>query len=226
MAATTLDRRVLSTNDAAWQLGISNQTLGNWLEGYTARNGRNHPPVLRETATGEASLTWGEYVEAFYLTAYRFHKRVPMQRLRPFVEAMRQAFQLPYPLAHLRPYVDESRQLLLKVQDELDLPDELWMVFHGKSQQLVLNPTLQMDFLSRVEFEADDAQRIFPFPNKRRLVIDPRVRSGTASIEGVPASMVAKAVESGDTIQAVAETFDLDLPDVELALSYALARAA
>lgn len=226
MALTTLDRRVLGASEAAWQLGISGQTLGNWLDGYTAKNGKVHPPVLRETPTGVPSLTWGEYVEAFYLTAYRFHKKVPLQRIRPFVEAMRQEFQVPYPLAHLRPYVDESRQLLLKVQKELDLPDDLWMVFEGKSQQLVLNPTLRTDFLSRVEFEADDAQRIFPIPDKRRLVIDPRVRSGTAAIEGVPATLVAKSVESGDSLQTVADTFDLDIPAIELALSYALARAA
>jgi hypothetical protein len=108
---------------------------------------------------------------------------------------MRQEFQVAYPLAHLRPYVDESRKLLLKVQESLDLPDELWMVFEGKSQQLILNPTLQTDFLSRVEFGADDVQRIFPVPNKRRLGHRSRVRSGTASIKGVPASMVAKGVE-------------------------------
>lgn len=227
MLDSKLERPVLSIRDAAWQMGIGAQTLGNWLEGYTARNGRRHPPVLRIEPTGQLFLTWGEYVEAFYLTAYRFDKKVPLQRIRPFIEAMRQEFQVRYPLAHMQPYVDESRQLLLKVQQSLDLPDELWMVFQGSSRQLVLNPTLQTEFLSRVVFNFETAQRILPIRGEERLTIDPGVRSGTASILGVPARLLMQSVEAGDTLEAVATSYDLEVSDVELAVAFArLPRAA
>lgn len=63
-----------------------------------------------------------------------------MQRIRPFVEELRREFGIPYPLAHFRPFVDTNRRLLLDIQDGTGLPESLWLVFHGRHGQLLLNP--------------------------------------------------------------------------------------
>src|SRR6266700_3009510 len=82
-AVQLLDRRVMTVREAARQLRIPETTLIHWIEGEQ-RGGTFYPPVLREEPTGQATVTWGEVVEARYLRAYRT-RNVPMQKLRPFI---------------------------------------------------------------------------------------------------------------------------------------------
>jgi hypothetical protein len=58
-----LDRRLMTSHEAARQLGIPATTLIRWLEGEQ-RRGTWYPPVLREDPTGQTDVTWGEVVEA------------------------------------------------------------------------------------------------------------------------------------------------------------------
>jgi hypothetical protein len=125
---TLLDRPVTTVPEAARVLQIPVSTLRAWLDG-AERRGRRSQPVLREVATGSNQVTWGEMVEAHYLRAYR--AAVSMQRLRPFLSQLRDEFGVPYPLAHFRPFVDASHDLVFRLQEESDLPDELWMVYRG-----------------------------------------------------------------------------------------------
>ena len=68
-AKTVLDREVYYQAEAARLLGINTATLGNWLDGY-----RNMPPILRgkpRPRSGNRLITWGEFIEAGHLAAYR-----------------------------------------------------------------------------------------------------------------------------------------------------------
>lgn len=224
MTITILDRPVTTVGEAARQLRIPPATLRYWLEG-AERRGRHYEPVLRDAPTGSTQVTWGEMVEARYLRAYR--TQVSMQRLRPFIEALRREFSVPYPLAHFRPYIDSTRRLVLRLQEEADVPDELWLVFEGADGQLRLNPAITQDFLARVEFDdtgadgAGAALRIYPQGRSSAVVIDPLVSSASATVAGVRTAILAERAEaSGETPEELAEEFGLTVPNVKAAIAF------
>lgn len=131
--------------------------MRHWLEGGEPQ-GFRYEPVLRAEPTGSNQVTWGEMVAARYLRAYR--ERVPMQRLRPFIAALRSEFGALYPLAHFRPYVDENRSLVLRLQEEAGLRDDLWLVFQLRAGHLRINPAVVNEFLDRVEFAEGDGGEV------------------------------------------------------------------
>lgn len=223
---TLLERPVTTVPEAARVLQIPLTTLRSWLDGAERRGSRSEP-VLRELATGSNLVTWGEMVEARYLRAYR--AAVSMQRLRPFLAQMRNEFGVPYPLAHFKPYVDASRDLVYRLQTQADLPDDLWLVFRGRGDQLRLSPTVANDFLHQVEFAVDgglEALRMRPLGRPSNLVIDPGVHSGAPSVRGVRTARLAERAEGfGETPDELAREFDLDLSDVKAAIAYEYAAA-
>lgn len=220
-AVEILHRRVMGAREAARQLQIPASTLWHWLEGGV-RGDTRYEPVLRPEPTGEKDVTWGEIVEARYLRAYRRDHSVSMQRLRPFIARLRQEFGVPYPLAHFKPYVDTGRRLLLAAQEEAGLPEELRAVWEVKTGQLVLASAVE-EFLARVDF-ADagerEAQRIHPAGRNSPVVIDPRVASGAASVNGIRTEAIAELVEAEVPVEAVAADFGLPLSAVKAAVSY------
>jgi len=210
MTTTTLGRPVTTYKEAARSLRMPPATLRTWLDGFS-RSGRHYEPVLRPFATGDLTMTWGEMVEARYLRAYR--EKVSLQRIRPFVTALRDEFGVPYPLAHFRPYVK--------------LPEDLWLVFEGRSGQYILNQAIQKDFLDHVEFDegaSDEALRIFPMGKDSAVVIDPKVGSGAATIHGVRTADLAQRFEVfGETPDELAEEFELDPSDIKLGIAFEFA---
>jgi hypothetical protein len=97
--------------DAARLRGVHVRTLRNWLEGYPGR-GKSYPPVLRSQSTGADIVTWGEFIEAGYLTEYRTVRRVALPELRAYIDWWRSRLGVSYPLAHQQPYVGEGRALI------------------------------------------------------------------------------------------------------------------
>ncbi|MFN0281105.1 MAG: DUF433 domain-containing protein [Kineosporiaceae bacterium] len=214
---------VMTAREAARQLGMPATTLLHWLEGET-RGRRFYPPVLRTDPLGTSDITWGEVVEAQYLRANR--AKVSMQRLRPFLENMREAFGVPYPLAHFRPYLDANRDLIVDLQERSDVPDSLLLVVQGRRPgHCLLNEAVRLEFLDRVEFsqasEADDsALRIRPEGRTSPVVLDPDFSSGVATVRGVRTEVLTGLVDSGQEIDDVAFEFGLGADDVRAACAY------
>jgi uncharacterized protein (DUF433 family) len=226
MPTTTLDREVFTLPEAARHAEVPMSTLSWWLEGRS-QGGRFYDPVLRPRPTGSNRVTWGEFVEARYLRAYR-RRGVALQRLRPFIERMRQEFAVAYPLAHFKPFVDEGMRLVLRLQQLSGVPDELGMVVEASSGQILLTPASSA-FLAEVEFagEADQAARLIrPDGRESQVVIDPDYSSGAPTIRGIRTEALAELIDAGEPIVAVAADFNLDAALLRQALAYEWRRAA
>lgn len=222
-----LTRPVMTIREAARQLVIPHTTLLYWLEGGE-RHGVLQPPVLREEPTGSNDVNWGEYVEARYLRAYRDTKGVSMQRLRPFISALREEFGVPYPLAHFKPFVDKRRRLLLELQGETDLPSEFSMVYEHRSGQIVLDARTS-DFLDRVDFAEHgdrEALRLYPAGRRSPVLMQPGLSSAAATVRGVRTENLVELADAGMAVDEIAEDFELDPEDVKAALSYEWGKAA
>ncbi|HUG85504.1 MAG TPA: hypothetical protein VMM13_13120, partial [Euzebya sp.] len=97
-----LDRELYAVAEAARLLRIPAQTLRNWIHGHV-RSGRRYPPVLRGTRR-DSGVTWGEFIEAAYLTFYRQERKISMQQMRSAIEGLRRRYpSIRYPLAHFEP---------------------------------------------------------------------------------------------------------------------------
>ena len=167
-AVTVLEREVYEVGEAARLLGLHVRTLRNWLEGYSA-HGKSYPPVLREAATGSDLLTWGEFVEAGYLAEYRRVQKVPLPRIRDYIEDWRARLGVPYPLAHQQPYVGPDHDLM----DPAETEGGDTIMYRFRDGQLTMTPWAR-EFFHKIDFEHQIAQRIWPDGKDQRVVIDPQ----------------------------------------------------
>lgn len=183
-----------SLSEAARFLRVHPSTLRWWLEGGK-RGGKVYPPVLREESTGSSELTWYEFIEAGLLREYR--RDLSLRRLRPLVSALREEFQVPNPLATIQPYVGPGRTLVRNLQNQLDIPEELWMVIG--SGQLAL--TKESDaFFKRVGFYAPTgaAEMYIVMPAEEPVILDPRKSFGVPTVKGIRSETLSELALAGD----------------------------
>jgi uncharacterized protein (DUF433 family) len=144
-----------------------------------------------------------------------------MQRLRPFISDMRQRFGVPYPLARFRPFTT-GRRLLLEVQEQVNLPENLRMVYEVSTGQLILDARVT-GFLDRVDFaesELGEAIRIRPAGKESPVVIDPMISSGASTVPGTRTEILAEQASAGTPVDEIAEDFGMPVDVVKAALSY------
>jgi uncharacterized protein (DUF433 family) len=214
-----LSMRLCSYREAAHTLRVPASTLWRWLEG---REAEGQEPILRPTPTGDNTMTWGEFIEAAYLREYR-RRRVPLCRLRLFIEAVRDELQLPHPLATKRPFIAAEHRLVLHIEEGVELARELRPVIVDPTDgQSVLSYSADA-FLDKVEFaEVGDmpAVRWFPTGKQSPVVVDPEMRGGAPTVRGIRTAAVAELAAGGLSVAALVE--DYGLPEVELrqALAY------
>lgn len=189
-------------------------TLRYWLEGDGER-----PPVLRVEPRGDASVSWGEFVEAGLLRSYR-DERVSLQHLRQVIELLREEFDTPYPLASQKPFIGPNRRLVLEMQRKAEMPDEDGMVYEIATGQTVLRDAIA-GFLRTVEFDATEhAARIRPLGAKSPVVLDPEYSFGDSTVGGIRTEVLREQVDAGEPIEQVAADYDLELPTVKAALAW------
>ncbi len=210
-----LERPVYGASEVDALLGLSSGTARRWIDGYE-RRGRHYAPVVREETTGDDLVTWGEFVETSLLANYR-DSGVPMLRMRPVVERLRQRLGIRYPLATVRPYVDEALHLVYEVQQEARLEESMRLVVEAQSGQYVLASPARA-FRSTAEFEDVDSEnivaRLRPLGLKREVVIDPSRRSGAPVVRAVPTDVLAELIRSGEPIEWVARQYELTVTQV------------
>jgi uncharacterized protein (DUF433 family) len=212
-----LDRPLYSMSQVDRLLTLPSGTARRWIDGYV-RRGRSYDPVIRVEPTGDEIVTWGELVEARFLAEYR-SKGVPLVRMRPAILELRKEFG-KYPLAHARPLI-EGKELVRHVQESVGL-DKALLVVVVRSGQLVLSDPAN-HFIQSVEFSADDdpiVERIHPLRGSKAVVVDPLRQFGEPVVRSVPTAVIAELFDAGDSVESIADLYELDRNDVEAALRY------
>lgn len=221
-AVDLLSRPLYSHADVDRLTALTPGTARRWLEGYE-RAGTAYQPVLRAEPTGDSVVTWGEMVEARLLAEYR-GRRVPLQKLRPALLRLRDAFG-QYPLARSRSLVDvHGRELVMQVQDEVDLDRALRFVVL-RSNQLMLDLPAQR-FQESSDYAGGAVVRLHPDPRVERVVMDATRSFGQPSINGVHTEVIAEDIRAGADRHDIAALYDLDVVDVDAAIQFELIAAA
>ncbi|KHD79053.1 hypothetical protein MB27_01970 [Actinoplanes utahensis] len=207
---------------AARLLGVPQSTLHYWLEGGT-RRGKSYKPIIRQEPLGRRVVTWAEFVEAGWLSAYR-NLNVQMTELRKFIDELRERFGVPYPLADRRPLVS-GRNLVYDAQTSAKLGVEFYLVSVINDQTMLTPPGEA--FVQRVEWDGDVPVAYRPDHNPLSPVrIDPDVRFGKPSIKGISTEVIWEQSDVGEDVETIAEIYRLDVADVRWALAYENAQSA
>lgn len=217
-AVSILERPVYGVTEAAGLLGLRADRTRAWLDGYE-RRGVRYPPVVRSEATGDDIVTWGEFVELGYLREYR-RKGIPLQQLRPVIDDLRHEFDTPYPLATAKPFL-YGRELVLELQQRNGLPAALAIVI--RSGQTIALASETERFLQKVEFHPPsdgDARRLMPAGRASPVVIDPLVRFGRPTVNGVATERLWELYDAGEQIEEIAAGYDLAEELVRAAVAY------
>jgi uncharacterized protein (DUF433 family) len=217
-AVSILERPVYGLAEAAGLLGLRPDRTRAWLDGYE-RTGIRYAPVIRPEHSGDDIVTWGEFVELGYLREYR-RKGVPLQRLRPVIDELRREFKTPYPLATAKPYVFD-KELVLKVQEQTELPAAIAIVVRS-GQQIMLADDANR-FFKKVEFGPSAkgvVERLRPAGPASPVVIDPLVRFGKPSVDGVATERLWELFDAGETADEISAGYDMPAELVRAAVAY------
>jgi uncharacterized protein (DUF433 family) len=227
--ATTVDlleHAVYGLGQVDRLLGLKGGTARRWIEGYT-RGAKTYPPVVRPKATAQEIVTWGEFVETRLLAEFR-DAGVPIVRLRPAVERLREKLDTRYPLATARPFLHvEGRELVWEVQEAVGLEQELQIVV-VRNDQIVLTEPAQR-FADSATFRPSDGivELLRPVAQIDEIVIDPLRQFGEPVVgkSSVRTEIITEQVRAGESIDAIAELYELPRASVEAAVRYELVRS-
>lgn len=205
-----------------WVLRLHPGTARRWIDGYE-RNGKTYPPIVRLAETGDDIVTWGEFAEARLLSEFR-DAGIPIQRMRPAVEELRETFGKKYPLAYALPWLEErGRELVLKVQEKVGLEKQLHLVVVRNGQLVLATQTDR--FVRSVDYaDQDVVQRMHPLPDLQHVWLDPLRQFGEPVVRSVPTAVIAEQARAGDSQAMIARIYELSDDEVWQAMRYELLR--
>ena len=217
-ALSILERPAYGLSEAAGYLGLRRERARAWLDGYE-RNGMRYPPVIRAEPTGGDIVAWGEFVELGYLREYR-RKGIPLQQLRPVIDALRRELSTPYPLATAHPYI-MGRELVWELQQQQGLHPAIAIVV--RTGQTVALSAEADRFVKKVEFNPDQLGgvcRMRPAGPASPVVIDPLVRFGRPTVAGVATERLWELHDAGEPLPHIADSYEIAEELVRAGVSY------
>lgn len=221
-----VDRPTYGMGQVDKLLGLRGGTARRWIDGYD-RGGRHYPPVIREKSTGEQIATWGEFIESRLLSEFR-DAGVPLIRMRPAIEKLREELNTPYPLASARTWLEaEGKELVRKIEDSVNLDRPLRLVV--RNNQLIQWSDPAEAFSRSVNWSGvgPDAEITVVRPDKAvpSVLIDPLRGFGEPVVRGVRTEILGELYRAGESHQRIAEDYELDGDLVESAIRFELRRA-
>lgn len=221
-----------SVAEAAAYLGVPASTFSTWAHGYL-RKPPGRPavvgaPVLTAIpgeVASDATIPFVGLAEGMILAAIR-RKGVPLQRIRPALERLRDELGLEHVLASSSLYTDGAEVLYDFAERAGDTPEarsarQLVVVRKG---QHVFASVIE-DYLQRVQFAGDGYAELIHLPRYRTadVVADPRRGFGQAIFArgGAKVEDVLGAFQAGASLEAVAGEYGVPANELEDALRVA-----
>lgn len=201
---------------------IAPATLRSWTVGrsYPRRGGlARFKPLLRLVDPSKTVLTFWNLVEAHVLRALRTEHGVSIRAVRDAIAYAERALGIEKLL--LRPELrTEAGDLLLDRYGEL--------INLSRSGQLAMRKLLEAHLKRVVWDERNFPVKLFPFVRDesaeapQRIVIDPFVAFGRPVVvkRGVTTGAIAGRIDAGESVDQVAQDYDLEPSEVEEAVLY------
>lgn len=215
------DRPVYGFGQVDDILGLNSGTARRWIDGYT-RSGKAYPPVIREQSSGDDLVTWGEFIETRLVTEYRDEGAL-VAKMRPTIELLRERLNTRYPLASARTWLRvDSREIVQEIQEEAGLDRRLALVVVRNGQSMLEWSPRVNDFRKSLQWEHEIVARLTPSLKDPNVIVDPLRSFGEPSVRGVRTEVIRELLAAGDSIDMIAELYELPEALVESALRYEL----
>lgn len=221
-AATDRDTAAYTLAKAARYLRLPSATLRSWVLGReypTAEGGDESSALIRPASKRPALLSFPNLIEAHVLRSLRTEHGVPVKALRDALANAQKTLGIDRLL--LRP---ELRATAGKVF--LDRYGEL--IDLSASGQLAMRQLFN-EHLKRIEWDKSNSPiRLYPFlsvvstSGERPIVINPHIAFGRPVVErrGVSTSAIVKRIDAGESVEDVANDYDLGQAEIEQAILY------
>ncbi len=223
--------------EAASYLAVPASTFTTWAYGYSRKRPAGGTikgdPVVTAfplTRRHEPTVPFIGLAEGFALTAFR-QAGVPLQRIRPAIEALKKELGLEYALGSRRLFTDGAEVLYDYAQHAADAivgesAKELVVV---RNNQRVFSEVVG-DYLQRVEFADDGYASAIELPQYRvaKVLVRPEHGFGRPYFAhgGARLEDVLGLFQAGEPVAVVAEEFGVRQDEIEDALRVATRTAA
>jgi uncharacterized protein (DUF433 family) len=211
--------------EAARYVRLPAATLRTWLVGREYPKGGKSAvfqPLIKPANRDPLQLSFYNLVEAHVLRALRTEHGVALTELRKAI-------------AYAEKKLDIHRLLLnpeLRTHaGEVFLDRYVELINLSASGQLAMRKMFE-DHLARVEWDAwKFPVRLYPYVGaavrgaERPIAIDPQIAFGRPIVQraGISTTAIADRIDAGESVEAIAEDYDLSRDEVEQAVLYARA---
>jgi uncharacterized protein (DUF433 family) len=205
-----LSRAIFTLRETAGYLDVPKSTIHDW-----ARPATGGPLITVFPRRGvQATVPFIGFAEAYVLAAFR-RAGVPLQRIRPAVDALSRNIGLEHALASKRLYTDGA-EVLYDYTAERDADDLLELVVVRTGQHQFSE--VVRDYLKRITYGNDGwASRVrLPSYERAEVIVDPRIAFGLPLVVhgGARVEDLVDRFVAGDSVADIA--FDFDVPPEEV----------
>lgn len=211
--------------EAARYLRLPSATLRSWLVGRQYPKGdaqATFKPLIEPATRKPLQLSFYNLIEAHVLRALRIDHGVEMAKLRAAIDYAQKK--------------EKVQRLLLSPElrthaGQVFLDRYVELINLSASGQLAMRRLFE-DHLQRVEWdEWKFPVRLYPYVQsgsqaaERAIAIDPRVAFGRPVVRrmGISTAAIADRIDAGESVNAVADDYDLSPAEIEQAVLYARA---
>lgn len=211
--------------EAARYLRLPAATLRSWVVGRDYPKAGTHArfqPLIRPATQQPLQLSFWNLVEAHVLRALRTDHGVALAELRKAIDYAEKKLQLERLLLSPELRTHAGRVFLDRYAELIDL---------SASGQLAMRKMFE-DHLQRVEWDQwKFPVRLYPYvgasqpTGERPIAIDPQIAFGRPIVQraGISTAAIADRIDAGETVEDVADDYDLSREEVEQAVLYSRA---
>jgi uncharacterized protein (DUF433 family) len=214
-------RPLYSFADADRLAGAKRGTSSRWLRGYAykAADGAmvRRPPVT----TGldrDGTVSFIDLIEVVAIGRLK-ELGLPLSEIRKIVAECQEDLGYSRPLTSLK-FKTDGKETFVSFGDQL-------LGLRKRRGQRAWNEILE-PFLEELDYRDAYASRWWPMGRDKPIVIDPDYGFGLPVVakSGVRTEILLERFEAGDSVEQIADDFDLNAADVKEAIDYEKTRAA
>ncbi len=211
--------------EAARYLRLPAATLRTWLVGRAYPKGDSQAtfhPLIKPAGTQPLQVSFYNLIEAHVLRALRTEHGVALAALRNAIAFAEKKLHLHRLLLSPELRTHAGQVFLDRYVELIDL---------SASGQLAMRKMLE-DHLQRVEWDAwQFPVRLYPYCGSTQgaaewpIAIDPQVAFGRPIVRraGISTAAITDRIDAGETVQALADDYDLSRDEIEQAVLYSRA---
>lgn len=213
-----LDVPAYGITEAARYIKLAPATLRSWVIGrsYPKRDGEGYfEPLIQLPQKDNTLLSFANLVEAYVLRALRQEHGVSIKDVRVALDYAQREFNISRLLL---------RNDLQTAAGELFLQRYGELINLSRSGQLALRKVFEAH-LQRIEWDEKLSSRLYPYlgiDDKKIIAIDPNIGFGRPVLirKGISTSVITDRIDAGESVEALAEDYDLNTDEIEMAVMY------